>query len=568
MTKKLLSILALLCMTVSGAWAQDGVEWQVGKVIAANGKVYNTVSAANAAGTTASGVIAYITSGGSAMALSLTNASTGTVFCSSQGYSGWIANYTTPSAAFGAADGVSATNSYVSWQNQGYGTWNAASIARNYSTSRPSIASAWSLPSAGDWNNMLKALAGTNTNLSETSQSVFSTSSVSAKLTAAGASGLSYTLYWSTTENDSYAWSLNLTNTGGSICTTHKSVSAYMYVRPYFTFTVPQQTVTYNANGGSGAPSAQSKNYNASLTLSSTVPTRDGYTFDGWNTKDDGSGTAYAAGATYTANADVTLYAQWTQNTATLTDGEGITALSTWAGKTCTVTYTRSFTADKPSTVCLPFAYAPKTGETFYTFSGITKSGSDYVATMTEAASSPLTANTPYLFIPTGNADFSGTYTIPAELTAGTTTNGDWTFKGTYSTIEWTTAPTTPTYGFSAQDTNDGITQGQFVKVGTYVRIKPMRAYLEYTGSDSQFANARALTRAAATDEDETLPETIKVRLIGADGTVTAIGTLHTRTGEVSFDSEAWYTLDGKRLAGQPTQKGIYVNNGKKVVIK
>ena len=340
-----------------------------------------------------------------------------------------------------------------------------------------------------------------------------------------------------------------------------------MYVRPYFTFTVPQQTVTYNANGGSGAPSAQSKNYNASLTLSSTVPTRDGYTFDGWNTKDDGSGTAYAAGATYTANADVTLYAQWTQNTATLTDGEGITALSTWAGKTCTVTYTRSFTSGKASTVCLPFAYAPKTGETFYTFSGITKSGSDYVATMTEAASSPLTANTPYLFIPTGNADFSGTYTIPAELTAGTTTNGDWTFKGTYSTIEWTTAPTTPTYGFSAQDTNDGITQGQFVKVGTYVRIKPMRAYLEYTGSDSKF-KARALTRAAATDEDETLPETIKVRLIGADGTVTAIGTLHTRTGEVSFDSEAWYTLDGKRLAGQPTQKGIYVNNGKKVVIK
>lgn len=123
------------------------------------------------------------------------------------------------------------------------------------------------------------------------------------------------------------------------------------------------------------------------------------------------------------------------------------------------------------------------------------------------------------------------------------------------------------TYGFSAQNVGEDITQGQFVKVGTYVRIKPMRAYLEYTGSDSQF-KARALTRAAATDEDETLPETIKVRLIGADGTVTAIGTLHTRTGEVSFDSEAWYTLDGKRLAGQPTQKGIYVNNGKKVVIK
>ena len=58
------------------------------------------------------------------------------------------------------------------------------------------------------------------------------------------------------------------------------------------------------------------------------------------------------------------------------------------------------------------------------------------------------------------------------------------------------------------------------------------------------------------------------MRLIDADGQVTAIGTLETRTGEVRFDPEAWYTLNGVRLSGQPTQKGIYVNNGKKVVIK
>ena len=60
--------------------------------------------------------------------------------------------------------------------------------------------------------------------------------------------------------------------------------------------------------------------------------------------------------------------------------------------------------------------------------------------------------------------------------------------------------------------------------------------------------------------------ETIKVRLIGANGEITAIGTLHTQTGEVELDG--WYTLDGTRLSGQPTRKGIYVNNGKKVIIK
>ena len=89
-----------------------------------------------------------------------------------------------------------------------------------------------------------------------------------------------------------------------------------------------------------------------------------------------------------------------------------------------------------------------------------------------------------------------------------------------------------------------------------------MRAYLQYTGSDSQFANARSMSATVA----EQLPETISVRLIGADGNVTAIGTLHTLTGEVTTDG--WYTLDGKRLSTQPTQKGIYVNNGKKVIIK
>ena len=324
--------------------------------------------------------------------------------------------------------------------------------------------------------------------------------------------------------------------------------------------------ITYNVNGGSGSVASQDKRTGINLTLASSGFTRTGYTLDGWATSAGGE-KAYDLGATYTGDAALSLYAHWTQNTATLTDGDDLSALSTYAGKTCTVTYLRSFTAGKPSTVCLPFAYTPQGEEKFYSFTGINEDNGNYTADMTEVVS-PLVANTPYLFMPTGDADFSSTYAIPASIEAGTTTSGDWTFKGTYSTIEWTDAPAEPTYGFSAQNANAGITQGQFVKVGSYVRIKPMRAYLQYNGSDSQFTNARSLTRAAATTSDDTLPETIGVRLISANGEVTAIGTLYTRTGEVSFDSEAWYTLDGKRLNAKPTQKGIYVNNGKKVVIK
>lgn len=79
-------------------------------------------------------------------------------------------------------------------------------------------------------------------------------------------------------------------------------------------YTIPAKTsytVSYNANGGSGAPSSQVKTNGVTLTLSSTTPTRTGYTFSKWNTKSDGTGTSYNAGGSYTANASVTLYAIW-----------------------------------------------------------------------------------------------------------------------------------------------------------------------------------------------------------------------------------------------------------------
>lgn len=262
----------------------------------------------------------------------------------------------------------------------------------------------------------------------------------------------------------------------------------------------------------------------------------------------------------------IEVYGYASTPTVELTDGEAPSALSSYTGKTVDVTYKRPFTAGKASTVCLPFEYVKKSGEKFYAFTGVNKDGDDYVAEMTEDPASTLTANTPYLFMPstTGDVDFSGTYVIPAAIEAGETTSGDWTFTGTYETKKWEDAPT-GIYGFSAQDTEDGISQGQFVKVGKYVFIKPMRAYLMYKGGAENYAAVRmkAPTRGA---NEEMLPETISVRLIDADGEVSAIGTLNTVTGKVSL--EGWYTLSGKRLMGQPTQKGIYVNNGKKVIIK
>ena len=81
----------------------------------------------------------------------------------------------------------------------------------------------------------------------------------------------------------------------------------------------PSYKVTFNANGGTGAPSAQTKWYGTTLKLSTTKPTRTGYTFKGWGTSSTATTVAYAPGANYTANAADTLYAIWTEITYTIT---------------------------------------------------------------------------------------------------------------------------------------------------------------------------------------------------------------------------------------------------------
>lgn len=56
--------------------------------------------------------------------------------------------------------------------------------------------------------------------------------------------------------------------------------------------------VSYNANGGSGAPGTQTKVYGSVLTLSGSKPTRTGYTFQGWATS-SGGGVSYSSGSAY-----------------------------------------------------------------------------------------------------------------------------------------------------------------------------------------------------------------------------------------------------------------------------
>ena len=85
-------------------------------------------------------------------------------------------------------------------------------------------------------------------------------------------------------------------------------------------FVAETVTLEYDSRGGSGEPGDQSGDAASDVTVSTTEPTRAGYTFTGWNTAADGSGTSYAGNDSYTLpnSGTDTLYAQWQINTVGL----------------------------------------------------------------------------------------------------------------------------------------------------------------------------------------------------------------------------------------------------------
>ena len=248
------------------------------------------------------------------------------------------------------------------------------------------------------------------------------------------------------------------------------------------------------------------------------------------------------------------------------------------------VVFRRSFTKDVASTVCLPFAIdatqAAAAGK-FYTFAGVDKSGSEWEVIMQEANPSvdppvagneatTLTANTPYLFMPaaTGPVLFYGE--VPATVSAGETSDGEgWTFRGTYEKRQWDDTHNTEEigriYGFAAQAATSTAESGSHdIEAGNFIRIAggpnsyalPFRAYLKY---EPVVQNAPRRTASE-------LPATMKVRLVNNNGGTTSLSE-ELRVKSEECNATDWYTLDGRKLDGKPTKKGIYVKNGRKVVL-
>jgi len=97
----------------------------------------------------------------------------------------------------------------------------------------------------------------------------------------------------------------------------------------YAQWTTNTYTVTFDKNGGDteANPTTKTATYGGNVGTLPTAPTRIGYTFTSWNTKANGSGTEFKA--TTAVTADITVYAQWTINSYTVTfDSQGGSTVS------------------------------------------------------------------------------------------------------------------------------------------------------------------------------------------------------------------------------------------------
>ena len=194
---------------------------------------------------------------------------------------------------------------------------------------------------------------------------------------------------------------------------------------------LPNYTVTFNANGGSGTMSNQVANVPTALTANAF--TRTGYTFSGWNTAANGTGTAYANGATYSFAADITLYAQWTalpNHTVTFNANGGSGTMSNQVANVPTALTANAFT---------------RTG---YTFSGWNTAagggGTAYADGATYSFAADITLYAQWTALPNHTVTFNanggtGTMTaqtanVPTALTANAFTRTGYTFSG------WNTA--------------------------------------------------------------------------------------------------------------------------------
>lgn len=195
----------------------------------------------------------------------------------------------------------------------------------------------------------------------------------------------------------------------------------------------------------------------------------------------------------------------------------------------------------KWNTLCLPFSLSSAqitnvfgAGTLVKTLSSYTNNGTTVTISFTTANS--IEAGKPYIVMPTIDITNPVSFTgVTIDETINNVTDGDATFKGNYAPVDLT-----------ADDKKKLFLASNMLYYPTgSVTVKPFRAYFELT-SDVPTASGAP-------------------NLVIDFGETTGVGELRTENRRIE---NSFYDLQGRRLNGKPTQKGIYIHHGKKEVLK
>lgn len=355
-----------------------------------------------------------------------------------------------------------------------------------------------------------------------------------------------------------------------------------------------------------------------------TYLSQKGHKFSGWNTAADGSGTPYANMAPVTLTADLELYAQWDKSDNTVTWKNGETTLETdetvaygtmpsYDGETPTkesdADYNYIFTGWYPTpdvvtmnvTYSAVFTPVPKAqsladnADNSTLISTLTTNGGTWNVTLSGRTLYKDGAwNT--LCLPFAVSDFTDTPLAGAtvkELLTTSNLNGEGKLTLNFSNdltaieagkpyiVKWASGDNivSPVFnGVTIDGTNRDITFTGGTFMGNYAPLEITDANrdnilllsgsnkLGYAKTDRTIANGKALGAFHAYFNIP-VPAAASSFVINFGDDISDATRLNDNV-KIKNDKEAdaWYTLDGLKLQGEPTAKGVYIYNGKKVV--
>lgn len=276
--------------------------------------------------------------------------------------------------------------------------------------------------------------------------------------------------------------------------------------------------------------------------------------------------TTYENGnTTYTFSDDRSVPQYYTYE---LNETDNTTMLSTANGHTGNVQLTgRTLYKDgKWNTLCLPFdlvlADSPFAGATMKEFSSAEFSNGTLTLNFDDATS--IEAGKPYLI----KWDGDGSSNIESPVFRGVTISNEAnnptgdiddtksvTFAGTYEQLSYTTAD----YGTLYLGSGNTLYYPAPTEAEHPVTIGAQRAYFQLNG----------LTAGEPTTDSTNPTGNVRSFVMNMDDEVQTTGIISTTDStDKARTAAGWFDMLGRRLSGKPTAKGLYLNNGKKVIIK